>query len=152
MLIGQDAYQCKIKLIARAKVLGVDDKIEFKGRVDHLEAMALISKASIGLCLLRPHPNYLKSLSTKILEYMMGQTAVLASNFDCWVPYVIGEKAGMMVDPDNIEEISDVCMQMLSDRQALKLMGENGLKAVQDKYNWDSEFKQLLCCYDSFAK
>ncbi|MCF7955127.1 MAG: glycosyltransferase family 4 protein [Phycisphaerae bacterium] len=151
-LVGRDSYNCAEKLKQRAQQLNISNKVSFIGQVDHKEAMRLVSKASIGLCLLRPYPNYLKSLATKILEYMMGQTAVLSSDFDCWRRYVEGEKSGMMVDPENLDQVTDTCLKMLSDPQQLEQMGKRGREAVREKYNWNTEFNELLKCYDDLLR
>ena len=151
-LIGRDSYNCVDELKRRAKQLSVSDKVSFPGQVDFKEAMRLISQASIGLCLLRPYPTILKSLATKILEYMMGQTAVLSSDFDCWYRYVEGERAGIMVDPEDIDHVTDVCLQMLANPEALEQMGKRGRVAVRERYNWDTEFKELLRCYENLLQ
>jgi glycosyltransferase involved in cell wall biosynthesis len=53
----------------------------------------------------------------------------------------------MMVDPNNIDEVVKVCEQMLSDPDELAAMGKRGIEAVRSKYNWSSEFQELLRCY-----
>ncbi len=82
---------------------------------------------------------------------MLG-TPVLASNFDVWQPYVEGERTGLMVDPNNIDQVVKVCERMLSDPDELAAMGKRGMEVVRTKYNWDTEFKVLLQCYDDLLK
>ena len=105
------------------------------GQLSHNEAVSLVTQASIGLCLLLPTPNYTLALATKILEYMMLGTPVLASDFDCWREFVEGTKSGKMVDPCNIEQVVRVCEEMLADPNELAAMGRRGMAAVHDKYN-----------------
>lgn len=123
------------------------DRVELIGRMDWHQAMEYVAKARIGMCLLLPVPNYTTCLATKIIEYMMLGTAVLASNFDCWKPYVTGERTGCMVDPTDIEQIVSVCEQMLNDNEELDAMGKRGAEAVQARYNWGFESERLLACY-----
>jgi len=42
---------------------------------------------------------------------------------------------------------------LLDNPQLMKEMGENGKKAVNNKYNWETEATQLISCYnDLFRK
>ena len=123
------------------------NRVELIGRMDWHRAMEYVAQARIGMCLLLPVPNYTTCLATKIIEYMMLGTAVLASNFDCWKPYVTGERTGCMVDPTDIEQVVSVCEQMLNDYQELDAMGRRGAEAVQARYNWGFESEKLLECY-----
>lgn len=147
-LIGQctEAFNNEIK--TKIKKLTLEDKVILTGRMEWLEAMELVSKATIGLCLLLPTPNYTTCLATKIIEYMMCGTPVLCSKFEHWRPYVEGEKTGMMVNPADINEVANVCEQMLNQPDELAAMGKRGIEAVRSKYNWTTEFEELLKCYN----
>jgi glycosyltransferase involved in cell wall biosynthesis len=87
-------------------------------------------------------------LATKIVEYMMVGTPVLASNFDAWRPFVEGERVGRMADPQDMDDILDACERMLDDMESLETMSRNGQAAVADKYNWDREFEKLQGAYE----
>jgi glycosyltransferase involved in cell wall biosynthesis len=152
MIIGQDHENCVEKLNLKIKELNLQDKVSFSGHMKYSEVMELVAQATIGLCLFLPLPHNTASLSTKILEYMMMGVPVLASNFDGWRDFVEREKSGRMVDPCNIDQVVNVCEQMLADGDELVAMGQRGIAAVRNKYNWSSEFKVLLKCYDDLLK
>ncbi len=147
-IIGQYFENEGEKLFSKINKLKIGDRITVTGQMNWRLAMKEVSKASIGLCLLMPVPNYTTCLATKILEYMMMGTAVLASNFETWRDYVEGEQTGRMVNPENMDEVVHVCRQMLDNPKGLELMGQRGIKAVREQYNWSSEFKKLLECYE----
>ena len=147
MLIGPYSAQEGDRLKRTIEELDVGQNVELTGRMEWRKAMQIVSKAKIGLCLLLPIGNYTTCLATKILEYMMMGTAVLASDFEVWRPFVVGEKSGMMVDPTDVSAAADACERMLESPEELKLMEQRGQQAVRDKYNWDREFQQLLKCY-----
>lgn len=153
-LIGpyQDSEDSNRKLKSRIEVLQLQDKVELTGRMEWTKAMEIVSQATIGMCLLLPEPNHTTCLATKILEYMMYGTPVLASDFDHWRKYVEGEKTGVMVDPENIEDVTDACLKMLANPDQLERMGKRGRAAVREKYNWDTEFSELLRCYDNLLQ
>ena len=151
-IIGPYTEKLGKELKSKIEKSHLQDKVLLTGRLDWVKAMKLVSQATIGMCLLLPIPNYDVILSTKILEYMMVGTPVLASNFEHWRSYVEGERTGMMADPANIDEVIEVCEKMLSNPGELTAMGKRGMEAVRTKYNWDTEFKVLLKCYEKLRK
>jgi glycosyltransferase involved in cell wall biosynthesis len=136
------------QLKEKVRELNLEDTVEITGFMNYQKAMELTTHAAIGLCILKPIPNYTFCLAGKIIEYMMCGTPVIASNFEHWRPYVEGERVGRLVNPDDIDEIVNVCEQMLSNSDALAAMGKRGMEAVRSKYNWSIEFKELLRCYN----
>lgn len=146
-LIGEYTDPVGQQIGRRVADLAIDDVVTVTGRMNWLEAMKHVSNAQVGLCLLQPIPNYQSCLSTKIIEYMMLGTPVLASDFDCWRPFVEGERVGLMVDPTDRARIVDACEALLSDPQELQAMSQRGQTAVQEKYHWQNEFENLLTCY-----
>ena len=148
MIIGPDHTNCSPVLHSKIKELSLDDRVQITGMMDYNEAMKFASRAAIGFAILKPVPNSLFCLAGKIIEYMMCGVPVLCSKFDHWRSYVEGERTGMMADPNDINEVVNLCEKMLSDRDELAAMGKRGMEAVRNKYNWDTEFKILLKCYD----
>jgi len=146
-IVGNDVDGCSVALQNRIAQAGREDHVRFLGHRPHEEAMRLVAQARLGLCLLKPVPNYTASLATKILEYMMVGTPVLASDFSCWRPFVQGTGAGRMVDPEDRDQVVNVCEAMLSDPEGLTQMGHAGRRAVLERFNWDSEFDVLHRCY-----
>ena len=152
MIIGPYEEKFGQRLNSRIRALGLEDKVQVTGLMDYGEAMKLVSRAAIGLCLLKPIANYTFCLAGKIVEYMIYGTPVLCSAFDHWRPYVEGERTGLMVDPNNIDEVIRACESMLKNPEELAAMGKRGMEAVHRKYNWGTEFKVLLRCYDDLLK
>ena len=152
MIIG--AYEDNFGRHLKAKVrqLNLQDRVTVTGRMDYREAMKITSRAVIGLSILEPIPNFNFCLAGKIVEYMMCGTPVLCSRFGHWRAYVEDEGTGMMADPTNIDEVVKVCERMLSNPDELAAMGKRGIEVVRTKYNWDTEFKVLLRCYEDLLK
>ncbi len=147
-IIGQYSQALGRQMQEYIKANHLDECVELTGRMNWQEAMKIVSESSIGLCVLLPEPNYTSCLATKILEYMMAGTPVLASDFDNWRLYVKDTGSGRMVDPKNIEQVFSTCCEMLDDRQSLKNMAQAGRNAITEKYNWDSEFSKMKNLYE----
>jgi len=72
---------------------------------------------------------------------------VIASNFDLWKEIVEKNKCGLCVNPLNPEEIAEAVKYILNNPKEAEIMGKNGIKAVENKYNWGSESKKLINFY-----
>ncbi|MFH1421144.1 MAG: glycosyltransferase family 4 protein [Planctomycetota bacterium] len=57
---------------------------------------------------------------------------------------VIDGKTGILVDPQNIEEITDAVVNILSDKSLAAQMGKNGRERVVTELNWSSVTKKIL--------
>lgn len=147
-IIGPDHTHCADTLNSKIKELNLTDRVQVTGMMDYNEAMVLASRAAVGFAILDPVPNSLFCLAGKMIEYMMCGTPVICSNFDHWKPYIEGEGTGRMIPPGDMEQFYAVCKQMLGDPEELTDMSKRGVKAVQNKFNWEVEFKELLKCYD----
>lgn len=147
MIIGPASNSFGRRLKARITETGTANHVTLTGRLESAAAMARAAEAAIGLCLLLPVPNHQVILATKLFEYMMVGTPVLASDFAHWRPYVTGERAGRLADPGNLDEVVNVCAAMLADPAELCAMGARGATAVRERYHWGSESETLLRCY-----
>ncbi|NWF89820.1 MAG: glycosyltransferase [Ignavibacteriaceae bacterium] len=59
------------------------------------------------------------------------------------------ENCGILVNPNNLEEIVDKIEAYLKDHKQLREHGINARKLVEEKYNWERESIKLLELIDS---
>ena len=90
--------------------------------------------------------------TTKVFQYMAAGIPVVASNFPKWREFIEGNECGLTVDPLNPREIARAVQYLLDYPDQAATMGENGRKAVMEKYNWESESSKLLAVYGSLLK
>jgi len=123
------------------------NKVRYFGKLDFIEIGKYYNQANIGIVCLQPIGRYKISLPTKLFEYMEAGLPVVASNFPLWRKIIDKSSCGICVDPTNPEEISDAIKYLVENRIKAKEMGENGRRAVLERYNWDKESKKLLAVY-----
>lgn len=129
---------------ATAEISGFD----IVGAVTYETGQRLIANADVGLAVLKPTPNYIESLPTKLLEYMMAGIPVIASDFPLWREIVEGNKCGLIVNPLDPKAIAGAIEFLIRHPEEARGMGENGRRAVEEKYNWQEEAKKLTSLYD----
>ena len=106
-----------------------------------------LKMSDIGVLLYRPTPNNERALPTKLFEYMASGIPVLASNLSAISEVIIKNRCGIVVDPDNIDEVTMGLKKLISDRIYAKKLGRNGRTAVEKGYNFESEFPKLMHLY-----
>jgi len=128
------------------------EKVKFLGWVSRERLKKELSRADVGLYCLWPEPNHLWSLPNKVFEYMAVGLPVLASNFPITRKILINEKCGLLVDPLNPKDIAKKIQFLIEHRKIAQEMGENGRRAVFEKYNWEKESKKLIKIYEKLLK
>ncbi|HFU7090346.1 TPA: glycosyltransferase family 4 protein [Bacillus cereus] len=122
--------------------------VELPGRLPLHKVCEYYEKADVGLAILHPEKNYLQSLATKIFEYMSFGIPVVASNFPDWKELIENNNSGIVVDPFNIEQITDAVYGILTNKELSMEFGGNGLQAYREQFNWTIEERKLVKLYE----
>ena len=123
--------------------------IDYKGNLDRKTAVKIMGESAVGMICYLPEPNHINSYPNKLFEYMAAELPVIASNFPLWRQIVEGAQCGICVDPENPAEIRQAIIEIMRNPGEWQKMGERGRKAVQERYNWESEEKKLFRLYES---
>jgi len=124
------------------------NSVRLYGQKPVREAWSIIALCHIGLSILLPIPNSMKSYPTKIFEYMALAIPVITSNFPLYRSVVEKEQCGICVNPLDAKEVANAISWLLDNPYEATVMGENGRKAVLEKYNWEAESKKLIKFYE----
>lgn len=126
-----------------------NESIHILGKVPYSEVFKYMDMASIGLVCLLPSPNNINAASrnNKLFEYMVSELPVISSNFPSWEEIIKNNNCGICVNPENPEEIANAIRYLIERPELIKEMGQNGKKAILEKYNWEKESENLLKIY-----
>lgn len=125
--------------------------VNFVGWVNKQDFETYTGQSFAGLVTFHPEPNHIEAQPNKLFEYMYAGLPVVASDFPLWSEIVEGNECGLLVDPLDPEEIGEAILWLYNNPDEAKKMGENGHKAVLQKYNWDTEEKKLLQLYHTLT-
>jgi glycosyltransferase involved in cell wall biosynthesis len=123
------------------------DQTEYMGWIEPDKLWHCMGKAVIGIICLHPIDRYMLGLPVKLFEYMAAGLPVIASNFPIWEKIINSEKCGLVVNPLNPIEIAEAIDYLMKHQEEAIEMGQNGRKAIIEKYNWKSEDRKLLIIY-----
>lgn len=148
--IFQDASKNEVKEYIKKN--GLEEAVTFLGMVPYQEVSSYLTKARVGLVPYLPTYWHLRTkASSKLFLYMKNSIPIVASNFPGFKEIINNEKCGILVKPDP-KELGDAIIYLLENPQESQILGENGRKAIEMRYNWNIESKKLIKIYNELSK
>lgn len=121
------------------------------GYINRKNIQDVFAKSKAGLVTLYPLINYLDALPVKMFEYMAAGLPVISSNISLWEKIIRENNCGICVNPKNSDEISKAINYIIENPKLAEEMGENGKKAVINKFNWTIEEGKLYKVYSKLS-
>jgi len=151
-----DSYGADVKLVlagergwlydevfALVSELGLVDDVLFLGRVSSEELLWLYNAATLLTA-----PSIYEGFGLTPLEAMACGTPVVVSNVSS-LPEVVSD-AGLLVDPEDAEEMSVAIWRLLSDSELGASLSAKGLKRA-GFFSWDKAAEETMALYKSLA-
>ncbi len=139
-------------LIEETKRMDGWKKIEFKGWLNRKDVLDLLANVRVGVITRHPIERHLSAFPTKLFEYMAAGLPVVVSDLPTIRPIIDDCKCGILINPTNPQDIAQALNSLLRNPQEAATMGQRGLAAVKEKYNWDTESEKLLEVYTALSK
>ncbi|WP_368559889.1 glycosyltransferase family 4 protein [Acinetobacter indicus] len=118
------------------------------GQLNREQVREVLQKSIAGLVTFLPVPNHIDAQPNKMFEYMSAGIPVIGSNYPLWKSIIEGNNCGICVDPEHPQEIANAIDRLVNDKTLAEQMGKNGIKAVNEKYNWSIEETKLFQLYE----
>lgn len=149
-IAGSGSYLKDLRL--QAKNLGVEKYVEFMGHRPYHEMMSLLNEADAAII---PHlrtENNDASSPNKLYQYMYLGKPVISSDCTSLKRILTENDAGYIYKDDSPEELAGLIGNLYSERQQLRIKGENGRRAVLSGLNWNTDKKRLVELYQILQK
>ncbi|MCW5937031.1 MAG: glycosyltransferase [Fimbriimonadaceae bacterium] len=124
--------------------------VEALGWQDRPAVAAAMARARTGLVLFHPMRNHVESQPNKLFEYMSAGLPVIGSDFPYWRELLTpegGEPVGVPVDPLDPTKVAEAVQRLVDDPGFAESLGQNGRRAVAEKFNWATQEQVLLNLY-----
>ena len=72
---------------------------------------------------------------------------MVATDLELWKEIIEGYDCGICVDPHDPHAIANAINTLVNNPDKARQMGENGRRAVKEKYNWATQEQTLLNLY-----
>lgn len=136
-----------LALERECKTLSGWQQINNHGLVDRPVVREILGRSVAGLVTFYPLPNHMDAQPNKMFEYMSAGIPVIASDFPLWREIVLGNQCGLCVDPMDPAAIAKAIDYLVRHPEEARKMGENGRRAVLERYNWSVEEAKLIAFY-----
>jgi len=137
--------------LAKLKKMKSWNKVEYLGIIPHDEVKKIYKKSHIGLAIANYSNNGGGKLgtigNTKLFEIMLEEIPIICTDFILWKSIVEDNKAGICVNPSDIESITKAITKLVLNDSESRIMGQNGKKIVLEKYNWKTQESILIDIY-----
>jgi len=142
--------------VSLEEIIPDDDKTDWISTTGYLPYQQMyheLNKGSIGLVLIQPiHYHISIALPNKLFDYMLMGLPVVASDLPEIRRVVTDADCGILVNPTDIDAIAKALDYLLTNPAEARRMGENGRRAVIEKYNWGNMETLLLDFYEKLQK
>jgi glycosyltransferase involved in cell wall biosynthesis len=123
-------------------------RVNEQGLVDRAGVREALGRAVAGVVTFHPLPNHIDAQPNKMFEYMSAGIPVIASHFPLWRDIIEGNQCGLCVNPLKPNEIAGAIDYLIVHPDEAQHMGQNGRRAVLERYNWSIEERKLLAFYE----
>ena len=146
LYIGDSVSDTADRLQRRAEELGIDEAVEFAGRVDYPKVHELLSRGDIAAAPYQPVPmnRIVRWNARKLSDYMNSELPVVLPDFGGFPEIVSATNCGVTVDTTDKEAIGDALGTLIDNPEQAKQMGANGRRAVENQYNWEAESSKVI--------
>ena len=141
LILGTGPEEEKIRNISNSKT-----NVHYLGYQSKQNTISLIRGSDLLI-----QPSIIEGISSTILEAMGCETCIIASNVGGNPELIENNKTGVLVEPNNTEELVEKISYLLLENEKRSAMAANGLKAVV-KYDWKEVGKLYLDTYEKLLR
>lgn len=131
--------------------LDLNRSLIYTGWIDHSKVPKYLSSADVGVMPMRATLNHQCYLSFKLFEYWASGKPVVTTKLDAICQIVKDGHNGLIVNPENIEELSKALIYLLNNPEKAQEMGMNGRKLIEEKFGWDLLMEKEAKLYENIS-
>jgi glycosyltransferase involved in cell wall biosynthesis len=137
-----------------ANDLQVNSNFIFTGAVPYEDVSKYINISDVCVSpeIADPRNEITGGSSMKLFEYLACGKPAIVGNLKGNMKIITNARAGIIVDPRNLEELSDAIMRLLINEKEASDMGRRGREYILKEYNWNVLSKQVLTLCEKVAK
>jgi glycosyltransferase involved in cell wall biosynthesis len=134
-------------LQARARELGVEERVVWAGWIEHQRAHVILAAADAVVAPFRDTLVNRAKCPAKVVAGMAMGKAVVAGRVGQNAEYIEDERSGLLARPGDARDLARALASVLSDRQLAARLGAAARQRIWDQFDWDVRAPQLEAAY-----
>jgi glycosyltransferase involved in cell wall biosynthesis len=143
LIVGDGEYGQKLKELSLS--LNMEKHITFTGQRTDIANILLTGDIFVL-------PTLIDALPTVLIEAMAARKPLIASNVGGVPEIIANEKNGILVEPENPQQLAESCLRLIMHKQEREAMAEAGLKIAYEKFNIVKQIEAISNLYEELAK
>jgi glycosyltransferase involved in cell wall biosynthesis len=148
LLVGDGGNKSDLEMMSRE--LALQDHVRFEGWVDFAKVPSYMAASDV--CIVPPISSVQTeaSLPHKIFQYMLMDKPVVASACAGIARVIEDTRCGLLFPPGDSDALAAALIR-LTDASLRARLGENGRRAVLDRYTWSHASARLIRLYEGLT-
>lgn len=143
-------------LLKLSEKVGVKEQVNILPKVEYSKIAHYLKIADVGIISLPPENTWWRvSAPLKTLEYLAAGKPIIVTNIPFHSKIFDKGNCGILLESGSPEIIAKGISYLYKNQEALKKMGKEGRKIVEEFYTWDNmarEFEDFLITFKRFIK
>lgn len=131
--------------------LGISAHVHFEGWQDVSLFPSYVAGAEVCISPLKRNLHHDTTLANKVFQYMAGAKPILASDCPAQVAIIEECECGLIHRAEDEQSMAEKLLEFYKNPTRARQMGENGKKAILNKYNWQQTARPLIEHYQALA-
>ncbi|MBU1290164.1 glycosyltransferase family 4 protein [Patescibacteria group bacterium] len=136
LIAGEGPDEKKLKNLAEE--LNLQDKVLFLGHISHSDLPKYYSMADVFV-----RPSLSEGLGNVFLEAMASGLPVIGTLVGGIPDFLEDGETGLFCEVQNPQSIAEKIKKILEDGELRKILTDNGLRLVREKYDWDKIGREM---------
>lgn len=150
LIFGKFTYQNEEKEFHQLLIKYRSIEVEFVDWLDYDKMSSVIERMDICFDLRKRNFIYNSSLPIKIFEYMACGKPIIYSDIKPIRDEIDIDKHGLLVNPDNDDEIINAVEKYLQNPELVERHSKNSRKLIEEEKNWENECLKLIKVINNF--
>lgn len=151
LMVGKGFFGEEDELLKQAATIGLSDRIEYEGWVDADRLTELFARSSVAIY---PFDDTLinrTKCSVKLIDLLAAGVPVVADAVGQNVEYIRHNDTGVIVPSGDVEAMANAVIDLLRDPDRRLQLGENAMRDVRERFDWDCLVEAVEQLYQGHA-
>jgi glycosyltransferase involved in cell wall biosynthesis len=129
------------------------ERVNYYGHLNQNQLSQAVNTATIGITLMPYHANVSYKVGSlgnnKVFDYLRYGIPLICTDYSIWKERIIDKyNCGICVNPHDVKEVRSAILYLMNNKDEAYTMGQNGLRAIKEEFNWQTQESTLLGIYE----